>query len=160
MMDKNINKLKTFPVKEQHETPKKQEIVIDESGFITSPDLWLEEKPEENEQRKQRARPLPVENKHGILSGEFQLPVEILLPAKKPRKNSNSFVRIPVVKQEPLDNWDKAKKRINPFYKVNCPFCNREFIYRVLFDHISTKHPEHNPKLALAAINRKFRGER
>lgn len=40
---------------------------------------------------------------------------------------------------------------------VVCPICNRHYVYKELFDHISAFHDEHNPKIVLAKINRKIR---
>lgn len=165
----------------QGKIPEKREIVIDESGFVTNPDLWLEEKPKENNSRKRPKKPPPImiknSPKHTSESGFVIYPTlrlendptkrsqrrdneKLHLPGKKLSKHTNIFARIPIVKQEPIDKTDPTKKRINPFCKIKCPICDKEFIYRLLFEHVSTKHTEHNPKLVLAKINRKLRGEK
>jgi len=123
----------------QDETPEKREIVIDESGFVTNPDLWLDEELKENIQRKR-----------------FE---ELILPAKKLSKPTNIFKGIANVREGPFDKRDPTKKRINPYSKIMCPFCDTQYFYHFLYEHISIKHPEHNPKIVLAEINRKLRGE-
>jgi hypothetical protein len=123
----------------QGETAEKREIVIDESGFVTNPDLWLDENRKEDNQRNR-----------------FE---ELILPKKKSSKPTNVFKGIANVREGPFDKRDPTKKRINPYYKIICPFCDTQCFYHFLYEHISTKHPEYNPKIVLAEINRKLRGE-
>jgi len=118
--------------------PKRREIVIDESGFITNPDLWLEHDSSSTDLEGRNRRPY---------SSKISL------------KPENIFAKISSVREG--SGKDRTiKKRINPYRLIECPFCEKSFFYHVMFDHISSKHKQYNPKIVLAEINRALRGEK
>ena len=118
-------------------TPKRRAVVIDESGFITNPELWLENESSKNREERNRRS----------------------FPSNVSHKPDNVFTKISSVREGP-DKGRTKKKRINPYQLIKCPFCETPFFYHVMFDHISSKHPSDNPKIALAEINRILRGEK
>lgn len=130
-----------------------REVTLDESGFITSPDFWLENTPSETRHDQHFNY---GSSKDGNIIETVDDFKKIALLDKTTKNKAVIAKRANRSKPKALN---ANKKKINRFLLVACPICDTKLLYYGLFDHISAKHPDQNPKILMAKINRELRGE-